>query len=109
MNAPSQRRTGSTSPWTPQGAYLRALGELGTVVVARVTQPAPATLAISLNGDEREHARALAIVRRMLGVDRDLAHFDRAAAHIPWLKSPAKRMRGVKPPRYPTLWEAQLA
>jgi DNA-3-methyladenine glycosylase II len=39
-------------------------------------------------------------------VDRDLAHFDRAAARIIWLKPLAKRMRGVRPPRYPTLWEA---
>ena len=42
----------------------------------------------------------------MLGVDRDLAHFDRAAAAIPWLNPLAARMRGVRPPRYPTLWEA---
>lgn len=91
---------------TPQGAYIRALGELRTVVVARVTQPLPDTLTISLGGDKREHPRALAIVRRVLGVEQSLAHFDRAAAHIPWLKSLAKRMRGVKPPRYPTLWEA---
>jgi DNA-3-methyladenine glycosylase II len=91
---------------TPEGKYLRALGGLRELVIARVTQPDPATLAISLEGDEREHARALAIVRRVLGVDRDLAQFDRAAAHIPWLKSLAERMHGVRPPRYPTLWEA---
>lgn len=91
---------------TPEGEYLRALGESRTLVIARVAQPAPGILAISLDGDEREHARAHATLRRVLGVDRDLAHFDRAAAHIPWLKSLAKRMRGVRPPRYPTLWEA---
>jgi DNA-3-methyladenine glycosylase II len=91
---------------TPNGEYLRALGGARTLVVARVTQPDPVTLAISLEGDECEHSRALAIVRRVLGVDRDLAHFDRAAARISWLKSLAQRMRGVRPPRYPTLWEA---
>jgi DNA-3-methyladenine glycosylase II len=91
---------------TPEGEYLRALDGLRELVIARVTQPNPATLAISLEGDEREHARALGIVRRVLGVDRDLAHFDRAAAHIPWLKLLAERMHGVRPPRYPTLWEA---
>jgi DNA-3-methyladenine glycosylase II len=91
---------------TPEGEYLRALGGLRKLVIARVAQPGPTTLAITLVGDEREHARALAIVRRVLGVDRDLAHFDRAAAHIPWLKALAKRMHGVRPPRYPTLWEA---
>src|SRR5438105_4191720 len=76
------------------------------LVIARVTQPGPATLAIALMGDEREHQRALGIVRRVLGVDRDLAHFDRAAAQISWLKPLAERMKGVRPPRYPTLWEA---
>ena len=91
---------------TPEGEYLRALGESRTLVVARVAQPAPGTLAISLDGDEREHARAHATLRRVLGLDRDLAHFNRAAADIPWLESLAKRMRGVRPPRYPTLWEA---
>ena len=95
-----------TDVLTPEGNYLRAVDGLRTVVIARVTQPDPATLAISLEGHEREHSRALAIVRRVLGVDRDLAHFDRVAAHIGWLKSLAKRMRGVRPPRYPTLWEA---
>jgi len=48
----------------------------------------------------------LAIVRRMLGTDRELSHFDRAARGFPWLHPLAVRMRGVKPPRYPTLWEA---
>jgi DNA-3-methyladenine glycosylase II len=95
-----------TDVLTPEGEYLRALGGLHTLVIARVTQVDPATLAISLEGDEREHSRALTTVRRVLGVDRDLAHFDRAAAQIRWLKPLAKRMHGVRPPRYPTLWEA---
>jgi DNA-3-methyladenine glycosylase II len=95
-----------TDVLTPEGEYLRALGGMRTLVIARVTQLGPATLAVAVKGDEREHARALATVRRVLGVDRDLAHFDRAAASTPWLKSLAERMQGVKPPRYPTLWEA---
>jgi hypothetical protein len=45
--------------------------------------PGPTTLAITLVGDESEHARALDTVRRVLGADRDLAHFDRGAARIP--------------------------
>lgn len=91
---------------TPEGEYLRAFGGFHKPVITLVSQPGPAALAITLIGDKREHARALDIVRRVLGVDRDLAHFDRAAARVPWLKSLAKRMRGVRPPRYPTLWEA---
>ena len=42
----------------------------------------------------------------MLGLDYDLMQFDRAAAGIPWLQPLTARMRGVKPPRYPALWEA---
>lgn len=91
---------------TPEGEYIRALGTLRKLVVVRVLQPGPATLAITLVGGQREHVRTLALVRRVLGVDRDLAHFDRVAARIPWLKSLARRMHGVRPPRYPTLWEA---
>ncbi|HEY2376137.1 MAG TPA: hypothetical protein VGH98_09205 [Gemmatimonadaceae bacterium] len=91
---------------TPEGEYLRALGGLRKIVVARVTQRGPTTLAITLVENESEHARARDIVRRVLGVDRDLGYFDRAAARIPWLKSLAERMHGVRPPRYPTLWEA---
>ena len=95
-----------TDVFTPGRVYLRAICGVKSVVVARVAQTDPGTLVISLEGEEGEHSRALWIVRRVLGVDRDLAHFDRSAARITWLKSLAKRMRGVRPPRYPTLWEA---
>jgi DNA-3-methyladenine glycosylase II len=91
---------------TPDGQYVRALAGSREPVVVRVTQVRPETLAVALEGDERDHDPALALVRRMLGVDRDLTHFDHAAARIPWLKPLAARMRGVKPPRYATLWEA---
>ncbi len=91
---------------TPDGQYARALGGSHEPVIAHVTQVAPETLAVTLEGNGSAHSRALALLRRMLGVDRDLTPFDRAAAGIPWLQPLAGRMRGVKPPRYPTLWEA---
>ena len=91
---------------TPDGQYTRALGGSHEPVIARVTQVDPEKLAVTLEGNERAHGRALALICRMLGVERDLTHFDRAAAGIPWLQPLAVRMRGVKPPRYPTLWEA---
>jgi DNA-3-methyladenine glycosylase II len=91
---------------TPDGQYVRALAGSHGPVIARVTQTRPETLSVALEGDEREHRRALALVRRMLGVDRDLTPFDRAAASVPWLMPLAARMRGIKPPRYATLWEA---
>jgi 3-methyladenine DNA glycosylase/8-oxoguanine DNA glycosylase len=42
----------------------------------------------------------------MLGTDRDLTDFNRHARRMPWLALLVRRMRGIKPPRYPTLWEA---
>lgn len=91
---------------TLDGQYFRALGGSHAPVIVRVTQVHAEALTVTLEGDTREHIPALALVRQMLGVDRDLAHFDRAAAGIPWLRPLAERMRGVRPPRYPTLWEA---
>ena len=91
---------------TPDGEYARALGGSHESVIARVTQVDPRTLSVTLQGNEGAHGPALALLRRMLGVDRDLTHFDRAAAGIPWLRPLVARMRGVKPPRYPSLWEA---
>ena len=92
--------------FTRQGEYVRALAGFRDPVVARVAQTRPDALAVTIEGAAAEHVQALAIVRRMLGVDRDLSHFDRAAKGVPWLRLLASRMRGVKPPRYPTLWEA---
>ncbi|MGH7576784.1 MAG: DNA-3-methyladenine glycosylase family protein [Longimicrobiales bacterium] len=91
---------------TADGEYLRVLHGSHAPVFVRVAQLRPDILAVTIEGDEREHERAFELVRRVLGVERDLTHFDLAAARIPWLKPLAKRMRGVKPPRYPTLWEA---
>jgi DNA-3-methyladenine glycosylase II len=98
--------TNAVDVLTPNGQYVRALGGPAERVIARVSQVRPETLAVTLEGDPHHHRWALALVRRMLGVDRDLTHFDRAARGIPWLRPLAARMRGVKPPRYPTLWEA---
>ena len=91
---------------TPDGQYVRALGGAHGPMIVRVTQVRPDALAVAIEGDASEHARVLALVRRMLGVDRELTQFGRAAARMAWLSQLARRMRGVKPPRYPTLWEA---
>jgi DNA-3-methyladenine glycosylase II len=90
---------------TPDGAYVRVLDYRGPVVV-RVTQVNRRTLAVGIDGDRRGHPRLLALVRRMLGVEVDLTGFYRSASRIRWLHSVVLRMRGVKPPRHPTLWEA---
>jgi DNA-3-methyladenine glycosylase II len=91
---------------TADGQYLRVLtGSRGRAIV-RVSQPGDDALRVTIEGDSRDHAWALARARCMLGADRELAHFGRAARRVPWLAPLARRMRGIRPPRYPTLWEA---
>lgn len=94
---------------TAEGQYVRALGKVGAPVIARVTQERAGALRVAFDGSENssgDHVRELAVLRRILGVDRDLSHFYRAARDVRWLHQLASRMIGVKPPRYPTLWEA---
>jgi len=88
------------------GQYIRAFETSRGPVVARVAQVNPGVLIVTLDGDPREHSPVLALVKRMLGIDRDVENFSHAAEGIPWLSLLAQRMRGVRPPRYPTLWEA---
>jgi DNA-3-methyladenine glycosylase II len=76
------------------------------LAVVRVRQANPGTLTVELEGDRRNHPRLLALVRRILGVEVDLTRFYRSASDIQWLHPLVLRMRGVRPPRYPTIWEA---
>ncbi len=91
---------------TPEGHYLRALRAASGPVIVRVEQAGPEMLTVTIDGDAVEHDQTLALVGRILGVDRDLTQFGRAAAALPWLSPVVLRMRGVKPPRYASLWEA---
>lgn len=106
VSALRRLRTNVVNVLSGEGDFLRLLeGERGPLLVR--ARPAGAdALAVTVEGPEREHAAAVDAVRRMLGVDRDLAPFERAAARLPWLGALARRMRGVKPPRFPTLWES---
>jgi hypothetical protein len=93
---------------TEDGAYVVnfiALGGFTEPVIPCDTQPCPEVLAVAITGDACDEA-VLAIARRMLGTERDVTDFDRRARRMPWLTPIARRMRGIKPPRYPTLWEA---
>ena len=91
---------------TPDGHYMRVLAGPSGPMVVDVVQLRADALRVTIDGSASDHGWALALVQRMLGVDRDLAHFDLAAARLQWLRELARRMHGVKPPRYPTLWEA---
>lgn len=99
--------TNVTDLITLDAEYLRVFGGTGGPVLARISQVRADELVVSFEGgDARDHVRVLAVARRILGTDRDVSQFDRAARRVPWLRDLVVRMRGVKPPRYPTLWEA---
>src|SRR5579863_5023971 len=81
------------------GAYYRALNVDGEPEIVRVVQRDPVTLEVAASGARARHA--LAVVKRMLGVDAGVERWLEAAQRIPWLGRIAERFRGVRPPRYP--------
>ena len=91
---------------SPDGAYIRLLGSAPALEVVRVYEPSPGMLSVEIEAEPREHPRLLALVRRILGVEVDLTRFYHSASEVQWLHPLVSRMRGVRPPRYPTIWEA---
>lgn len=92
--------------YTADGRYLRALDGPANPVVVSVTQSERDTLSASVIGGSADAPRAVATIRRMLGTERNVSVFHRHARAIPWLAPLARRMRGLRPPRYPALFEA---
>jgi hypothetical protein len=89
--------------------YERVLSVDGDGPYALSVTQDKAMLAVSLDGmpvgDSAEQL-ARAALERMLGLRADLAPFAAMAEHDPWLGPLAHRMRGLKPPRFPTVFEA---
>ncbi|HEY0381611.1 MAG TPA: hypothetical protein VGC72_05380 [Candidatus Elarobacter sp.] len=85
--------------------YRRLLGDPQAPTLLSVEQVAPDALAARLDGPGAEEFDPAATARRMLGADVDLAVFYAGAATVPWLDRIATGARGVRPPRYPSLWE----
>jgi DNA-3-methyladenine glycosylase II len=88
------------------GLYRRAFADPAGRVVATVRQSAPAELTASIEGPAPARERVAAVLPHMLGTRVDVAPFLRGARRVPWLAPLARRMRGVHPARYPSLWEA---
>lgn len=91
---------------TPEGQYVRALAGSPAPVIVRVMQNRQNSLSAAIEGDTNNEAELLGRVREILGCDHDLVDFEQSAVAISWLAPLVQRMHGVKPPRYPTLWEA---
>ncbi len=93
-------------------AYRRALllGDeaLGLSVTQKGTRDAP-RLAVTLSGvlmDQRAETLARAGLGRLLGLTVDLSGFAALAAGDPLIDQLARRLSGLGPPRFPTVFEA---
>ena len=95
-------------------SYRRALVISGTAYEASVTQVSSEVrprLEAVLSGPRvgpAEEAAARSTLARLLGLDVDLSGFYARAAHDRLLDELAERYRGVKPPRFPTIFECLL-
>jgi DNA-3-methyladenine glycosylase II len=87
------------------GTFRRLLGDPRAPTLLSVEQTAPDALTVRLDGPAAATFDPAALVRRLLGGDVDLAAFYAGAAGVPWLDRIAAGARGVRPPRYPSLWE----
>jgi DNA-3-methyladenine glycosylase II len=87
------------------GTFRRLLGDPLAPTLLSVEQTAPDSLSVRLEGPSADALDPAALVRRLLGADVDLSAFYAGAAGVPWLDRIAVGARGVRPPRYPSLWE----
>lgn len=86
------------------GVYRRALRDRSGANLVEVRQPGARTLAVRIAGSRA--ARWLPAVERMLGTRVTLNEWYRRVRPYPWLDFLATELRGLRPPRYPSLWEA---
>jgi DNA-3-methyladenine glycosylase II len=85
--------------------YRRLIGDARKPALLSVTQTGLAELAVEIDAPGATYD-AVVLVERLLGIDVDLEPFYRASAGVDWLAPLVAGARGVKPPRYPTIWEA---
>jgi DNA-3-methyladenine glycosylase II len=85
--------------------YSRLIGDAHAPALLRVTQSGPSEITVDIDAAVGTYD-AEVVAERMLGIDVDLTPFYAAAAGVAWLAPLVAGARGVKPPRYPTVWEA---
>lgn len=86
------------------GIYRRALSDSKGVNLIEVTQPAARSLVLRIAGANA--ARWVPYVERMLGTQVRLDDWYRRVEPFPWLAYLSRALKGLRPPRYPSLWEA---
>lgn len=86
------------------GTYRRALTDAQGSNLVEVQQRDAATLGLRITGASPE--RWVTVVTSMLGTRAELEEWHPRVEPFPWLVDLTKQLRGMHPPRYPTLWEA---
>jgi DNA-3-methyladenine glycosylase II len=86
------------------GVYRRALRDASGTNLVEVSQAGARSLDVRIAGPRA--ARRLPAVENMLGTQIGLDEWYRRVRPHPWLAFLARELRGLKPPRYPSLWEA---
>lgn len=109
MRALQRRPTNLVDTWE-DGRYRRLLvTDRGAALVEienRGTVDAPALRWLILQGDEHVDRHAVErTLRRMLGLDVDPAPLEAALASVPELRAEAAALRGMRPPRFATLFD----
>ncbi len=86
------------------GVYRRVLCDDDGNNLIEVRQVRDDALQLRIAGSQPE--RWTATIAAMLGAEVNLAEWDRRVKPFPWLARLTERLRGMHPPRYPSLWEA---
>jgi DNA-3-methyladenine glycosylase II len=106
-----RRRPGNEVDFWDGNTYQRVLVVRSEPVLISVTQPESADtprLEVTASGAHEEAIAKKAILlalERLLGLRIDLTDFYELAAKQPRLHELSSRFRGLKPPRFPTVWE----
>jgi DNA-3-methyladenine glycosylase II len=109
-----RRRSHNALDRWESATYQRVVSIDGDAVALSMTQDGPPDaprLSVRLAGRPIDpHAEVLArsALNRLLGLAVDLSDFAAMAARDPLLGPLAERMRGLKPPRFPTVFEALI-
>ena len=108
-----RRAHNKTDLWDPgTGTHRRSLSVGGKPVAVAITQTGDmdrASLSVEISGHHATQGIEAGVVRdlgRLLGPERDLTGFYDMAAGDSVLGPVAARLRGAKPPRFPTAFEA---
>ncbi|HEX5471471.1 MAG TPA: hypothetical protein VFW73_06275 [Lacipirellulaceae bacterium] len=94
--------------------YRRVLvieDQLVEVAVTQVEPPDSPRLRVTVTGadvDSKIKRRVVPLLNRMLGLQVDLSQFYRFAFHQGKLGPLARRFRGMRPPRFPSVFEAVI-